>query len=104
MKNIIFTGLLLSLLIFSSCVSVERTIIEIHSFQLTGIMHLTTSQGGCWVFIGDDSETYELTGAKVVGLLREGLRADLIVRGPLEIASVCNVGQVVELIEISRTY
>ena len=96
--------LLSSLFVVSSCVTVERTTIDIRSFELTGMMHLAPVEGGCWQFIGDNGETYELTGAKVVSLLREGLRADLVVRGPLNLASVCHVGKVVELIEISRTY
>lgn len=68
------------------------------------MMHFASAEGGCWQFIGNDGETYELTGARVVLLLREGLQADLVVRGPLDLGTVCQVGQVVEIIEIIRTY
>ncbi len=74
------------------------------AFDLTGMMHFSTVEGGCWQFIGNDGETYELTGARVVSLLREGLYADLVVRGPLDLGTNCQVGQVVEIIEIIRTY
>ena len=68
------------------------------------MMHFAPVEGGCWQFIGDNGKTYELTGSRVVVLLREGLHADLVVRGPLDLASVCQVGDVVEILEIIRTY
>ncbi|MBI5214648.1 MAG: hypothetical protein HY960_02740 [Ignavibacteriae bacterium] len=92
------------LLAVPSCLSVQRTVDQIESFELSGMMHYTSVEGGCWQFIGNDGETYELTGSRVVILLREGLRADLVVRGPLDLASVCQVGEVVEILEIIRTY
>ncbi|TAK60168.1 MAG: hypothetical protein EPO24_06945 [Bacteroidetes bacterium] len=104
MTKLLSGTVLLLALQFPSCVTIERTVDEVKSFQISGIMHRTNVEGGCWQFIGDDAETYELTGMKVVLLLREGIRADIVVRGPLDLASNCRVGAVVELIEILRTY
>lgn len=81
----------------------NRTVDVLHSFELSGYMHFAPVEGGCWQFISDSGERYEITGKKVFSLLKEGRRAELLVRGPLQVASICQVGQVVELIEIIKT-
>jgi len=78
-------------------------VVEVHSFEINGTMHYINENGGCWQFIENNGELYELTGAKVVHILQEGLRANLIVRGPLRLPTVCHVGKIVELLEIQRT-
>lgn len=103
MKKHHYIVILVSLL-FSSCITIERTVEQVHSFEISGMMHHATHGGGCWQFIGDDGDTYEITGIKVISLLKEGLHAQLLVRGPIDVGSVCEVDQVVEIVEIIKTY
>ncbi len=87
---------------FSGCIGMEKTVVEVHSFEINGTMHYINEKGGCWQFIENNGITYELTGAKIVHLLQEGLRANLIVRGPLRLPTVCHTGIIVEILEIQR--
>ena len=99
---ILTTGIILCSLTLLSCTSVERTVVDVKSFQLAGVMHYNPVEGGCWQFLADNGETYELTGEKVLSVLRDGLRLEIMVRGPLHIGTVCQTGKVVELLQIIR--
>lgn len=70
------------------------------SFTIDGVMHYTNIEGGCWVFRTTDGQSYELTGEAAKDLLREGLRAEIVVKPRRDVMSICMVGKIVEVIEI----
>jgi hypothetical protein len=65
-------------------------------------MHHTNLEGGCWVFTTADGQSYELIGDAAKGLLREGLRAEIVVKLRSDLKSVCMVGKIVEVVEIKE--
>lgn len=71
---------------------------------LKGVMHFTDIEGGCWVFKADDGQAYELIGKDVKRLQKDGLRAEIFVRPRTDLASICMMGKIVEVIEIIKIY
>ena len=65
-------------------------------------MHYVTVESGCWQLKTDDGETFELVGEDITSLFKEGLRVELIVRQMQNMASICMVGKIVELVEVVR--
>ena len=65
-------------------------------------MHRSNVEGGCWVFRTTDGQSYELTGEAAKDLLREGLRAEIVVKPRRDVMSICMVGKIVEVIEIKE--
>ena len=70
------------------------------TFKLTGTMKQIEVEGGCWQFVSDDGKNYQVMGDKAALLLRDGLRATVVVTDAEEMASICMVGDLVELVEI----
>jgi hypothetical protein len=92
-------ALLVALLVFfSACASTKQY--PAGSFTIDGVMHHTNVEGGCWVFKARDGQSYELTGDAAKDLLREGLRAEIVVKGRRDLKSICMVGKIVEVLEI----
>jgi hypothetical protein len=57
-------------------------------------------EGGCWQFVSEDGKNFQVMGENAAPLFREGLRATLVVREAEDMASICMVGDLVELVEI----
>jgi hypothetical protein len=87
-------------LFLSSCASTKQY--PAGSFTIDGVMHRTDIEGGCWVFKATDGQSYELTGEVVKDLLRDGLRAEIVVKPRRDLKSICMVGKIVEVIEIKE--
>ena len=66
-------------------------------------MRYRNIETGCWQFVGDDGENYEIIGEKARELCIEGLRVRIVVQ-PLSgrMASTCMVGTLVELVRINN--
>ena len=70
------------------------------AFRLTGSMEYIDIEGGCWQFVGEDGNNYELVGPRVSSLFQDGVKAELVVRSLRNISSICMVGDPVLLLEI----
>jgi hypothetical protein len=88
------------LLLFSACASTKQY--PPGSFTIDGVMHRTNLEGGCWVFRAADGQSYELIGDAAKDLLREGLRAEVVVRPRRDVMSICMVGRIVEVVEVKE--
>ena len=71
---------------------------------LDGVMERSNIEGGCWIFKAKDGKPYELVGGEVQRLRREGQRAEIVVKPRDDLASICMVGKIVEVIEILNIY
>ncbi len=86
-------SLLLSILILFS--------VSVHAQEITlsGTMHRTTLEGGCWYLKSDGGKSFELTGD--TGILRQ-IRVDgqhVMVRGipAKRSASICMIGEIIRV-------
>jgi len=102
----IFSGLgrafpLLIIFLLLSCATTRQ---YPAGFVLKGAMHFADIEGGCWVFKSDDGQAYELIGKDMKRLQKDGLRAEILVAPRNDLASVCMVGKIVEVVEILKIY
>jgi hypothetical protein len=58
------------------------------SFTIDGVMHRSNVEGRCWVFRAADGQNYELIGEAAKDLLREGQRAEIVVRPQRDLKSI----------------
>lgn len=70
------------------------------AYIIKGRIHFLEVEGGCWVLISEKGERYELSGEVIVSHFKDGIYAELAVHNLEEIATVCMVGKVVEVLEI----
>jgi hypothetical protein len=97
--NYCFSFIILAAL--ASCVAAEHASkYPDDAFIISGIMNYLEVEGGCWQFIDEDGETYEIVGLNVAPLLVNGQKAEIVVREIPGVASICMVGKMVELLEI----
>ncbi|MFQ5798395.1 MAG: hypothetical protein ACE5H0_06850 [Bacteroidota bacterium] len=61
-------------------------------------------EGGCWWFRPDIGESYELVGDLAKQLHVVGRRVKLKIRPRLDLASICMIGTIAEVVEIMRVY
>jgi hypothetical protein len=94
--------LCVALFFFSACSSSKPY--PVGSFTIDGVMHHTNLEGGCWVFRASNGQNYELTGDTAKDLLREGLRAEIVVKLRSDLKSICMVGKIVEVVEIKEIH
>jgi hypothetical protein len=101
-QSIVWLGVLLCvvLLFFSACASTKQY--PPGSLTIDGVMHHSNVEGGCWVFRAADGQSYELIGDAAKELLREGLRAEIVVRARRDVMSICMVGRIVEVLEVKE--
>ncbi len=71
---------------------------------LEGVMEKANIEGGCWIFKAKGGKPYELVGNEVQRLRREGQRAEMVVKPRDDLASICMVGRIVEVVEILKIY
>jgi hypothetical protein len=72
------------------------------SIVVEGEMYYANLEGGCWVFRANDGQTYELFGENISELRREGRKAVVRILPRSDVASICMVGRIAQLIEIVR--
>jgi hypothetical protein len=94
--------LCIAFLLLSSCASTKQY--PPGSFTIDGVMHHTNIEGGCWVFRASNGQSYELIGKAAKDLLREGLRAEVVVRPRRDVTSICMVGKILEVVEIKEIH
>ncbi len=70
------------------------------TYRLSGVMHATHLEGGCWQFIAENGQTYDLAGDEIGPLLHDGLHAELLVRDASGMASICMSGKIVIVVKI----
>lgn len=59
---------------------------------------------GCWQFVGDDGNNYELRkGQAPTTLFVDGTRATLVLRRRADLMSTCQVGQIVDVVRVEPT-
>ena|ERR1700733_9275366 len=75
--------------------------IQAQMLTLSGTMHHTQLEGGCWYLQTDDGKHYELTGdASIVNPLRvDSQRIEIQAEIAKGAASICMVGQIVRVIK-----
>jgi hypothetical protein len=95
-------ALCIAFLLLSSCASTKQY--PVGSFTIDGVMHHTNVEGGCWVFKASAGQSYELVGDAAKDLLREGLRAEIVVKARSGLKSICMVGKIVEVVEIKEIH
>jgi hypothetical protein len=89
------------LAVFSSCSSTEHASkYQSDSIVISGVMLYLELEGGCWQFMDENGETYEIVGLNIAQLQIDGQRAEIVVREVPDVASICMVGKIVELVEI----
>lgn len=66
-------------------------------------MRATHLEGGCWQFLADNGQTYDLQGNEIDPLLHDGLRAEILVRDATGQSSICMTGKIVVVIRIIST-
>ena len=72
--------------------------------QVTGIVHRSAVEGGCWRFETSDGKSYELRASQApTDLLVDGKRATLVLRLRPDLLSTCQVGQVADVVRVERT-
>ena len=96
---------MLSLFLGSCCTS-KDTARDFGSdaFSLTGTMKYLAIEGGCWQFTADDGATYQVSGEEAKRLLKDGQRAEIIVRDLPNRRTICMTGKSVELLKIIKLH
>lgn len=84
--------------------TVRQVLVEEGVFAISGTMHYLSVEGGCWQFRSTTGETYELVGDLARSLRVEGRRAEIKIRARPDLASICMVGTIAEVIEITRVF
>jgi len=94
--------LCIALVFLSSCASTKHY--PPGAITIEGVIHRTRVEGGCWVFRTTDGQNFELAGEAAKDLLREGLRAEIVVKPRRDLKSICMVGKIVEVVEIKEIH
>ena len=102
LSNLSRVLLFASLLFLGSCATTKQY--PAGSFTIDGVMQRTIVGGGCWVFRTSDGQNIDLTGEDAKELLREGLRAVIVVKPRNDLKSVCMIGKIVEVLEIKEIH
>ena len=90
--------------IAASCSSApESAAIPADSFVVQGTMEFLNIETGCWVLNAIDGKRYQPAGEDLNILWKNGLIVSLRVRRMGGIASICQAGQIVEVLEILKT-
>lgn len=102
------TGALLSACRVSTEATREEQITELPkqtggaTFFIRGTMRFVDVEGGCWQLISADDRFYELMGANAESLYIDGIHVELEVRRTVGQSSICQVGDLVEIVRIIR--
>ena len=67
--------------------------------RVTGTVKLSVVGVNCWQFVGKDSKTYELRlGQAPKDVLVDGKTVTLVLKPRIDLMSVCQVGQIVDVV------
>ncbi len=99
--SILGKGLLILSLVSLACSGSRQ---EREPKTLVGTMHSLSIEGGCWYLQTENGKKYELIGEKVRELKKEGLKVEVAIQSRPDLASICMVGEIVELVEIIQIY
>lgn len=69
------------------------------AFVISGTVRFTHLQGGCWYIFAADGGAYEPMNLSS-GLKQDGLPVHLLVRGRRGMASICQIGRIVEILKV----
>ncbi len=96
----------LSIVVWSSCTPSKesRTPTDKPVVIIVGTMHHLEIEGGCWWFRPDAGESYELVGDLAKQLHVVGRRAKLKIKPRSDLASICMVGTIAEVVEIIQVF
>ena len=72
------------------------------SLVLSGRMEFVNIETGCWVLIAEDGRRYEPSGERARALWNDGLNVTVRVRPLTGVASICQTGIIVEVVEIVK--
>ncbi len=71
------------------------------SFEITGMVRFTSVEDGCWMIEGDDGHTYEPVNLPTEYLV-DSLRVRATVEYRSDLTSTCQLGSIVEVLEVDR--
>ena len=96
----------LSLLFWSNCTTTREspTPVDKTALSVVGTMHYLEIEGGCWQFRSDAGEYYDLVGNLTKQLYVEGQRSQITIRLRPDLASICMVGTIAEVVEINHIF
>jgi hypothetical protein len=97
---------LLPLLILAATSNYEchvNTLTGTGEFRIFGTIRFVSSEGGCWVLDGNDGRRYELRTDQVPAeLRRDGTRVTVLGVRRDDWRSVCRVGSMLDLMQVSE--
>lgn len=96
-RSYLFLGACLAVV---SAVSCSNTA-EPGSTQIVGTVEFLNVEGGCWTLLASDGARYEPVDLGEE-FREDGLQVSVTVRSLEEVASVCQVGKIVEIESIRR--
>jgi hypothetical protein len=70
------------------------------SFVVAGTMRYVDVSGGCWQLEADDGRRYEVIGQNIGEIKRDGAKVELEVIPGGNLASICQVGEIIEVVRI----
>lgn len=94
---------LIGLTLFSCATGKEGASYLAGSFVIEGTMQFMNLETGCWLLIAEDGKRYEPAGEDLSMLWHDGLSVVLRVRTMKGVASICQAGQTVEVLQILKT-
>ena len=91
-------GGLLSLGLILSLGCHKMGALQSDEIRVTGTVQRIGVEGGCWVLEASDGTRYELRPAQAPPeVLRDGARAVLVLKKRIDLMSICQVGQIVDV-------
>ncbi len=101
----IFTAAFL-LVLWTGCTTSKeiRATSDKMAHTVVGTMQFLAIEGGCWQFRSEAGKSYELIGRLSNKLRVEGQRARIKIRLRPDLASICMVGSIAEVVEILQIY
>src|SRR5262245_44865843 len=86
--------------LFLACGTTTESNFPNGSFVISGTMEFLNIETGCWILVTDDGKRYEPTGVSAHDLFINGLRVTVRVRTVSGVASVCQAGTLIEVLDI----
>jgi len=91
-----------ALLSLSCCNLQSRSIPSGNDATIRGVMKFISVEGGCWYLETKDGKRYELVGEDLQHILVSDLNLEVRVRPLSGVSSICQVGEIVEVLSIHR--
>jgi len=82
----------------------QRTRIADDSTIIQGTMRFIEVVGGCWQLETSDNRHYELMGQDLESIYVDGLKVELEVKPVKGVNSICQVGDMVQVLQIMRVF